>query len=140
MDKTQFNTLQNFEVNIKIKLASLWASLTLCYLYCDYFELYVPHKTAELVSGSNLLDSPTKLFLASFLLAIPCSMVSLSILLKPSLNRWLNIIFGIFFTIFLMLIAITSLTPWRYFYVFFAAIESVISSTIVYYAWNWTKK
>jgi hypothetical protein len=130
---------QDFEVNLKIKLASLWASLTFCYLYCDYFELYVPHKVAELVSGTSLLDSPTKLFFASVLLVIPCLMVCLSILLKPAVNRWLNIVFGVFFTAFLLLIAVTSLTPWRYFYVFFALIESVISSLIVYYAWNWSK-
>lgn len=137
--KENHHTFQDFEINIKIKLAALWTSLTFCYLYCDYFELYVPQKTAELVSGSNILDSPTKLFLASALLAIPCLMVCLSILLKPSINRWLNIIFGIFFTVFLMLIAITSITPWRYFYVFFAITECIITSLIVYYAWNWTK-
>jgi hypothetical protein len=130
---------QDFEVNLKIKLAFLWASLTFCYLYCDYFELYVPHKAAGLVSGTNLLDSPVKLLMASALLTIPCLMVCLSILLRPSVNRWLNIIFGIFFTGFLIIIAVTSVTPWRYFYVFFALIESIISSLIVYYAWNWSE-
>ena len=57
----------------------------------DYFELYVPNKTKGLVDGTNLLDSPMKLFSASVLLAIPALMVFLSIILKPKINRQLNI-------------------------------------------------
>ncbi len=140
MNSNQSNTLQDFEVNIKLKLASLWTSVTLCYLYGDYFELYVPHKVEGLINGVNLLDSPMKLFLAAVLLAIPASMVCLSILLKPSLNKWLNIIFGTFFTAIMLFIALTSITLWLTFYVFLAIIESIITSLIVYNAWNWTKK
>lgn len=124
---------------MKIKLAALWTSVTLCYLYGDYFELYVPKQTEGLVSGTNMLDSPSKLFAASILLAIPAIMVSLSIILKPKINRWLNIIVGVFFTAIMVLIAVTSITPWRIFYVFLAIVESVLTSLIVLYAWRWTK-
>ena len=130
---------QDFEVNIKIKLAALWASVTLCYLYGDYFELYVPRKTEGLVSGVNMLDSPTKLFAAAILLAIPAVMVCLSVLLKPSLNRILNLGFGVFFTAIMLLIAFTSIEPWRAFYVLLALVESVFTSIIVWKAWHWTK-
>ena len=130
---------QDFEVNIKIKLAALWASVTLCYLYGDYFELYVPRKTEGLVSGVNMLDSPTKLFAAALLLAIPAVMVCLSVLLKPSLNRILNLGFGVFFTAIMLLIAFTSIEPWRAFYVLLALVESVFTSIIVWKAWHWTK-
>lgn len=134
------NNLEDFKVNIKIKLSALWASVTLCYLYGDYFELYVPEKTAGLISGDNLLDNPTKLFLAALLLAIPAVMVFLSILLKASINKWLNICVGLFFTAIMVLIAFTSLTPWRAFYVFLAIVESIITLLIVWYAWNWNKQ
>lgn len=140
MKTNQNNKLEDVEINIKIKLSALWASVTLCYLYGDYFELYVPKKTAGLISGENLLDSPTKLFLAALLLAIPAVMVFLSILLKAAINKWLNICVGLFFTAIMVLIAFTSLTPWRAFYVFLAIVESGITSLIIYYAWNWTKK
>ena len=127
---------ENLQVNIKIKLSALWTSVTLCYLYGDYF---VPNKTKGLVDGTNLLDSPMKLFSASVLLAIPALMVFLSIILKPKINRQLNIVFGIFYTAIMILIAITSITPWRTFYVFLAIVESVITSLIVFYAWKWPK-
>ncbi len=131
--------MEDYKINVKIKLAALWTSVTLCYLYGDYFELYVPKQTEGLVSGANMLDSPSKLFAASILLAIPAIMVSLSIILKPKINRWLNIIVGVFFTAIMVLIAITSITPWRIFYVFLAIVESVLTSLIVLYAWRWTK-
>lgn len=140
MKTNQNNKLEDVQINIKIKLSALWASVTLCYLYGDYFELYVPKKTAGLISGDNLLDSPTKLFLAALLLAIPAVMVFLSIILKVPINKWLNICVGLFFTAIMILIAFTSLTPWRAFYVFLAIVESIITSLIVWYAWKWPKE
>jgi Family of unknown function (DUF6326) len=137
---TNSNDFEDVKVNIKIKLSALWTAVTLCYLYGDYFELYVPKKTQGLVNGVNMLDSPMKLFAASVLLAIPAVMVFLSIVLNPPINRRLNIILGIFFTAIMVLIAVTSITAWRAFYVFLAIVESCISSLIVWYAWGWAKK
>ncbi len=131
--------LQDFTINVKIKLSSLWVAVTLCYLYGDYFELYLPKKVEGLISGVNLLNSPAKLFVASVLLAIPAVMVFFSLLLKPALSRWLNIVFGIFFTLIMVLIAVTSLTIWQIFYDFLAIVESIITSLIVWYAWSWPK-
>lgn len=130
---------EDFKVNIKIRLSLLWVAVTLCYLYGDYFELYVPQKAAGLISGENLLNSPAKLFAASVLLAIPAIMVILSVTLKPRVNRSLNIIVGLFFTAIMLLIAFTSLTPWRAFYVFLAIVESIITALIVWQAWKWPK-
>lgn len=132
--------LEDFKINIKIKLSLLWTAVTLIYLYGDYFELYVPHKTQGLVTGDNLLDSPINLFLAAVLLAIPALMVVLSILLKPSINRILNIVFGLFFTALMLLIAFTSMESWRAFYVFYAILESIVTGVIVWYAFKWPKK
>jgi hypothetical protein len=129
--------LEDFKVNVRFKLSALWASVTLCYLYGDYFELYVPQKVEGLINGQNLLDSPMKLFGASVLLAIPALMVSFSIISKPLVNRWLNIIFGVFFTVIMVLIAFVSIKPWLTFYVFLAILESILTSLIVWYAWRW---
>jgi hypothetical protein len=131
---------EDFKVNIKIKLSALWASVTLLYLYGDYFELYVPKKVEGLISGESMLDSPMKLFAAAVLLVVPSFMVFLSVVLKPTLNRRLNIAFGIFYTALMMLIAVGSLTPWRTFYVFLALVESVITSLIVWYAIKWPRQ
>ena len=132
--------LENPKVNIKIKLAALWASATFCYLYGDYFELYTPDKVNSLIKGDNNLDSPAILLLASIILAIPSVMVAASIFLKPKINRILNIIFGTLFTLMQILIGIMSTNEWYLFYVFLAFLESIITVLIVWYAWKWPKE
>ncbi len=132
--------LENPKVNSKIKLASLWASVTFCYLYGDYFELYTPNKVNSLISGDNIMDSPTTLLIASIILAIPSVMVALSIFLKPKINRILNILFGTIFTIMMIFIGIMSTNEWYLFYIFLSFLESIITALIVWYAWKWPKE
>jgi len=136
----QSEMLENPKVNIKIKLAALWASVIFCYLYGDYFELYTPDKVNSLITGENALDSPTKLLIASIILAIPSVMVAASIILKPKINRILNILFGTLFTLMMLFIGINSMTEWYSFYVFLAFLESIITFLIVWYAWKWPKE
>ncbi|MFZ4927510.1 DUF6326 family protein [Chryseobacterium sp. Mn2064] len=131
--------LEDVKVNVKIILAGLWASVTLCYLYGDYFELYTPGKAWGLVEGDNLLNSPVKLLAASVILAIPAVMVFLSLILKPTLNRILNIVFGIFFTAIMLLVGISSFSDWYLFYTFLGALECIITILIIKYAWNWKR-
>ncbi|MEO8932694.1 MAG: DUF6326 family protein [Xanthomarina sp.] len=131
--------LIDFDINIKIKLAGLWTATTLCYLYGDYFELYTPDKVESLLSGENALNSPLMLFIASIILAIPPLMIFLSLVLKPRINKILNIIFGLLFTIMMLMIAINSLTPWHAFYVFLAIIEATLTFLIVWKAFHWPR-
>lgn len=86
------NQYQDFKINVKIKLALLWSAVMFCYIYGDYFQLYVPGKVDGLISGQNMLDNPFKLLMASLLLAIPALMVCLSVILKPVINRFLNLL------------------------------------------------
>ena len=132
--------MKDFEINIKIKLAALWTSATFCYLYGDYFEMYTPEKVNSLISGDNVVNSPTALFIASLIMVIPPVMIVLSLMLKPMLNRWLNMLFGTIFTLIMTLIAFGSLTPWYSFYVFLAIIEAILTTVIVWNAYNWPKE
>ncbi len=129
--------LKDFEINIKIKLAALWTAATFCYLYGDYFELYTPDKVEGLISGENNLESPVILFIASLVMAIPPLMIFLSLILKPIINKTLNIIFGLLFTVMMVLIAFGSLTPWYTFYVFLAIVEATLTFIIVWKAFKW---
>lgn len=128
------------KINIKIKLALLWASVTLCYLYGDYFELYTPGKVESLISGQNILDSPTKLLITSIIMGISSVMVMVSIIVQPKINRVLNIVFGGLFTVMMLFIGISSFTQWYDFYVFLAFLESINTFLIVWYAIKWPKQ
>ena len=132
--------LENPKINIKIKLAALWTAVTFCYLYGDYFDLYTPGKVESLISGDGVLDSPMSLFIASLVMAFPPLMVAVSVFFKPKINRLLNIIVGIIFTLMMVLIAVASLAPWFAFYVFLAILEAILTSIIVWKAWTWPKQ
>ena len=135
----QSKPLKDFEINIKMKLAALWTATTLCYLYGDYFQLYIPDTVESLISGENVLNSPLILFMASVLLAIPPVMIYLSLVLKPRFNRVINMVFGLFFTIMMVLIAFNSLTPWYAFYVFLALIEAALTFLIFWESLKWPR-
>lgn len=126
-----------FVVHTKLKLSALWASTMFCYIYCDYFELYVPGKLEGMLQGKiGPLGTVTQGILmgTSILMAIPSLMVFLSIGLSARSSRNLNVVFGIFFTLLMALLTYAS--GW-YFYKFFAAIETLLTALVVWYAWHW---
>jgi uncharacterized membrane protein len=132
--------LEDFKINVKIKLAVLWTSLMFCYIYEDYFELYVPKRIERIISGESLLNSPQKLLGATWVLIIPALMICLSILLKPKLGRLLNMIFGTCYTALMLWIASNYSDKWLTFAVMFALVESTITGLIVWHAWKWPKQ
>lgn len=133
------NEFENIKVPLRIQLSGIWASVMCCYIYGDYFELYVPGKVEGLISGQHLLDTPMKLFAASLIMALPSLMIFLSLILSPKPARWLNIGAGVFFTLFTFWVGISSLTMWHTFYVFLSFLESLLTLLIVVKAWKWPR-
>lgn len=131
--------LEDFTVNIRFKLSALWTAIMFCYIYGDYFELYVPKKVDSLLNGQNNLDSPLKLFIATLALTIPSMMIFLSLLLKPRLTKWLNIGVAIFLSLFTLMVGLASFSEWRIFYVFLAFLETLLTVVVAVMAWNWKK-
>jgi uncharacterized membrane protein len=136
----QTNKFEDLKVNVKIKLAVLWTSVMFCYIYEDYFELYVPKRIERIISGESLLNTPMKLVAASWVLIIPALMISLSILLRPKLSRLFNILFGTLYTALMLWIASNYSDKWLTFAVSFAIVESIITAIIVWYAWKWPRQ
>ncbi|WP_158799949.1 DUF6326 family protein [Pedobacter sp. L105] len=139
---TKTNQLQDFKINIKIKLSALWISVMFCYIYGDFFSLFVPGRIQGLVNGQSGAGpiTPWVLLAYAVLLSIPPLMIVLSLVLKPEINRLSHIIFGIFFTIVMLLVVGTSIEKWMIFYCYLGVIEIIITSLIVYYAWLWPKE
>lgn len=130
--------LLDFENNIKIKLSALWGTVMSLYIYCDYFQLYVPGKLQAMIDGTTVFgagNQGTLVGLSSFML-VTSLMICLSVLLPPNINKWLNIVVGIVMTIFLALLAYKT---GYYFYKIFATLESLLTLGVVIYAWNWPK-
>lgn len=136
---TKKSQYKDFTINIKILLSGLWVTVMFLYIYGDYFELYVPGKVNGLLNGQNLLNTPLRLFFAAFVLTLPALMIFLSLLMRPKWKRVLNISIGLFFTLFTLLVGISSFAEWRVFYVVLAFLESIITATIVWMAFRWPK-
>lgn len=131
--------LSEATIDIRIKLSAIWASVMSCYIYCDYFDLYVPGKLDDMIAGTSLFGSASQgvLLGLSSIMLVTSLMICLSILLPAKVNRVINIAVGLIMT--LMLGYITYLTGW-YFYKMYAAVETVLTMMIVWYAWNWPKE
>ena len=43
--------LEDVRVPTRYKLSAIWASVMFCYIYGDYFELYVPGKLQGMLAG-----------------------------------------------------------------------------------------
>jgi hypothetical protein len=128
--------LDDIKVHVKIKISALWVSVMFCYIYGDYFGLYKPGALQGMLSGKMGPLGPTTqgiLLGTSAMMAIPSVMVFLSLVLKPRLNRWLNIILGATYTV---IILITMQGEWM-FYIFLGVIEIVLTTLVVWYAWTW---
>jgi hypothetical protein len=130
--------LDDIKIHVKLKLSALWSSVMFCYIYADYFGLYVPGSMQQLLAGKmGPLGPVTQMVLlgTSATLAIPSVMIFLSLVLKPNVNRWLNIVLGVLYT------AIILITMWRWaFYVFYGVVEIALTGLVVWYAWTWPKQ
>ncbi|MES2275704.1 MAG: DUF6326 family protein [Bacteroidota bacterium] len=136
------NNLEDFKINVKFKLSALWTSLMFCYVYGDFFSLFVPGRIQNLMSGNSGTGSttPWTLLIYAILLTIPSLMIFLSLALKPKVNRLANIYVGIFFTVVMLLVTVTSISKWMIFYVFLGNIEIIITCLITWHAWKWPKQ
>lgn len=131
--------LEEYRTPAKLKLAALWASTMFCYIYGDYFGLYVAGTLADMNHGSmGPLGHATSgvLTAVSLMMAIPSLMVALSLLLPASICRWACIVLGLFYTA----IMAVSLPGSELFYKVLAAIEMTLTLAITVVAIRWPRE
>ena len=133
------NRLEDVKINVKIKLAALWATVMFIYLYVDIFGFYRSGLIEEIIAGEVAGIQITQVFLllALILMIIPSLMVFLCLALPAKANRWTNIIVGILEIVFLLVHLIGDSHA---FYIFGSIVEAVLLFLIVWYAWKWPKQ
>jgi hypothetical protein len=129
--------LEPAPVNVRVKLSLLWTATMFCYLYGDYFELYVPGKLREMMDGKLAFGPATQgaLLGTSALLIVPALMVPLSLLLSPRTCRIANIVLGAFYA----LVMVAAVQGGWYFYKLFGAVEIALTLGIAWQAWRWPR-
>jgi hypothetical protein len=130
--------LRTFEIPTPLKLSAAWAATVLCYIYCDYFALYVPGKVEGILGGAGPFGpvSEWTLLGAGILLIVPSVMTFLSVALPARFSRLLNLVFGVVYTLIMGLLLF--IADW-YFYRIFAAVEVALTASIFWIALKWPR-
>lgn len=131
--------LEDAKINIKIKLSALWISVLILYAYGDIFGLFRPGFIEEIQAGRVFVFQINQVFLLgiSVYIIIPSVMVFASLVLKPAVNRWANIVLGVFYTATVLLSTVGE--TWVY-YILLSLAESALLLLIVWYAWRWPRQ
>jgi hypothetical protein len=111
-----------------------------CFVYADYFELYVPGKLQGMLAGRMDPLGPVSqgmLVGTSAMLAVPSLMIALSVLLPPGPCRWLNLVIGVLYAIIQLLVV--SRSGWA-FYIGFGLLEAGLMAWVVWTALRWPRE
>jgi len=137
--KQSASMLVDRKVNVKVKLALLWAALMFFYIYNDMFSLYQPGHAADLVEGhlEGVQFTQTLLFGAAALMAFPSIMVLLSLSLKARVNRWVNIVVGVFHILVLLGTQFVGEGETWIYWRFYELLEALFLVLIIWTAWKW---
>jgi Sec-independent protein secretion pathway component TatC len=119
--------------DMKVKLSTLWIFVMFNMAFADIVGFMNPGALEDIMSGGVGIEITQGLLLVfSLILEIPIAMIFLSRILKYRVNRWANIVASAITILFVIGGGNTSLS-----YMFFAAIEVVCMSLIVWFAWKW---
>jgi hypothetical protein len=131
-------TLEDIKVNLKLKLAALWASFMFLYIYVDYFHLYMPGSIKDILAGKVFVFDISYVFLlvAMIFVTIPTLMIFFSVALPAKINRWTNIIVATVFIPYMLFNLVGE--AWAHMYLA-AAVEVVLLCFIIRYAWKWPR-
>lgn len=121
-------------VDMRARLSTLWTFVLINMIFADIFSFMLPDNLRNMLSGNadGIAVTPAFMLLAAVMTEISMIMIIASRLLNYRLNRWANILGGVFTIVYV--IGLGSLTPH---YIFIASIEVICSAYIVWLAWRW---
>jgi Family of unknown function (DUF6326) len=125
-------------VNVRVKISALWASMLFIFAYVDLFSLYRPDFRAGVETGEVVGFAVNQTFLlgTTAYVVIPSLMIFCVLVLRPRLNRIVNIALA---TLYAVSIVAAAIGEWSY-YVLGSLIESALLAAVVFYALTWPKE
>jgi hypothetical protein len=128
--------LEDVRIGVRLKISALWIAMLFLFAYGDIFGFFRTGLIEEVIEGEVSGVEITQVFLfgVSVYIAIASVMVFLSLVLRPRVNRWANIVLPI---LYIVSIAISCIgETWAYYY-FMSVAECALLVVIVWYAWTW---
>ena len=137
--KTQNGKCVDFSVNRKVKLAGLWTTLMLLYIYCDIFSTFRPGHLEQAIQGKMGPFAVSQGTLAVFglLMIIPALMVAFILFAAARTGKWVSIIVGVVYS----LVNIGNLAgeTWLYYWLY-GLLELAITIIIIVVSAKWLKE
>lgn len=130
--------LEAFPVNVRVKISALWASMLFVFAYVDLFSLYRADVRADIAAGEIAGFTINQSFLlgTTAYVVIPALMVFGALVLRPRINRIVNIALPV---VYALTIVGGAIGEWNY-YLLGSVIEVVLLAAIAYYAWTWPRE
>jgi Family of unknown function (DUF6326) len=128
---------EDTKVGVRLKIAALWTAVLFLFAYGDILGFFQRGQIEEVISGeiSGIAITQLFLFAASAYVAIASVMVFLALVLRPTINRWVNIVLPI---LYIVSVVASVIGESAYFY-FLSIVESALLLLIVRYAWTWPR-
>ena len=134
-EKMKAAMFENPKINVKLKLSALWVVVMINMAFADILTLYIPELLQDIVNGTTSVEITQELMLVmAIIIEISIMMIFLSLILKPKINRLINIIAGVITIVFV--VGGGSLLPH---YILFGTIEVACALLIIWFAWKWPK-
>ncbi len=93
--------LEDVRIDVRLKISALWIALLFLFAYGDIFGFFRPGIIEEVIAGEISGIQITQIFLlgVSVYIAIASLMVFLTLVLKPRVSRWTNIVLPILYIV-----------------------------------------
>ncbi len=131
---------QDSKVDVKVVLSGLWITMLIVFAYVDIFGFFRADVLQAALDGeiASTRFSVDQVFLAAttIYILIPTLMVMGSLLLRPRLNRALNIVVS---AVYAVSIAVSCIGESWIYYLLGSAVEVVLLVAIARMAWTWPK-
>lgn len=131
--------LEDVKIDVRLKISALWATVLFLFAYGDIFSLFRPGLIEEIIAGRMAGNQIDQIFLlgTTLYITIPSLMVALSLMLRPNINRPVNIVLGIVYSASILLFCIGETYAY---YIFLSILECAFLLLVVWYAWKWPKQ
>jgi len=125
---------------VKVVLSALWVTMLIVFAYGDIFGLFradVLHAALDgKMAATGITVDQVFLVFTDVYILIPTLMVFLSLVLRPRVNRIVNIVVALIYAVSIIASCIGE--TWVY-YLLGSAVEVVLLVAIVRMAWTWPR-
>ncbi len=136
MSTSNSRILEDEKIGVRLKISALWVGVLFLFAYGDIFGFFAPGRIEDVIGGEVSGIEITQVFLLaiSIYIAIASLMVFLSLVLRPRVSRWTNIVLPILYIVSIVVSAIGESSAY---FLFLSVAESALLLLIIWYAWTW---